>query len=324
MAYAFRPNAVTEIAGRTLTAAQAGLQRLDITLGLGCHGWAVLSLWPGSRFADAAPGDALTLALGPMGDEVAVLTGTVSARRQEAGAVVIEALDLSGTLGRARSTLTFEATPIADIVQRLADVASLKTDTDTTEELPIYYVQADRPLWDHLRDLARLTGRDLGVDAAGVLLFRKPDAGATHTLRYGAELIRWQVSAAETPVPLSRGAHGTASQSGNWHWIDADPLGEAPGAACIDGALNDRDLAAIATDAATGRAARAAWAGWLLVTGDAALRPADSIAVTGLPGGDPAPLRIRSVRHRLDGATGFTTWLDVESGGIAAGPERLL
>ena len=37
MAYAFRPNAVTEIAGQALTAAQAGLQTLEIGLGLGCH-----------------------------------------------------------------------------------------------------------------------------------------------------------------------------------------------------------------------------------------------------------------------------------------------
>ena len=319
MAYAFRPNAVTEIAGQALTAAQAGLQSLDIGLGLGCHGWAELTLWPGSAFASAAPGDTLTLALGPDGDEVAVLTGTVSSRRQEAGAVVIGALDLSGALGRARASLTFEATSVADIVQRLADEASLQTDSDTTETLSIYYVQADRPLWDHLRDLARLTGRDLGVDAAGVLLFRKPDAGSAHTLRYGAELIRWQLSADETPVPITRGAHGTASQSGNWHWIDADPLGEDPGPARIHGALSDRDLADIATGAAADRAARAALGGWLLVTGDAELRPADSISVTDLPGGDPAPLRIRSVRHRLDGASGFTTLLEVEGSGSTSG-----
>lgn len=324
MAYAFRPNAVTEIAGRSLTAAEAGLQSLDIGLGLGCHGWAELSLWPGSAFAGAAPGDALTLALGPDGDEVAVLTGTVSARRHEAGAVVIEALDLSGALGRARSTITFEATSVADIVQRLADEASLQIDSDTTESLSIYYVQADRPLWDYLRDLARLTGRDLGVAADGMLLFRKPDAGSTHTLRYGAELIRWRVTADETPVAIARGAHGTASQSGNWHWIDADPMGEDPGPARIEGVLSDRDLAEIATDAAASRATRAALGGWLLVTGDAELRPADSITVTDLPGGDPDPLRIRSVRHRLDGATGFTSLLEVEGGGSASGLGGLL
>lgn len=324
MAYAFRPNAVTEIAGRSLTAAEAGLQRLTVTLRVGCHGQAEFAFWPDSAFADAAPGDTLTLALGPRDDETPVLTGTVSARRQETDAIVVEALDLSGALGRARTTVTFEETSIADIVRKLADEASMQVDADADETLSIYYVLAHRPVWEHLRDLSRLTGRDLSVDADGTLLFRKPDAGATHTLRHGAELIRWRVTQDETPVAVARAAHGNASRSGNWHWVDSDPLGEDPGPARIEGALSDRDLATTATDAATARADRATIGGWLLVTGDAAIRPADSVSVTELPGGDPDPLRVRTVRHRLDGETGFTTYLEVEGGGAAGGLGGLL
>lgn len=319
MAYAFHPNAVTEIAGRALTAAEAGLQRLTVTLGLGCHGQAEFAFWPGSAFAGVAPGDALTLALGPRDDETPVLTGTVSARRQEAGAIVVEALDLSGALGLARTTATFEKTSIADIVRKLAEAAAMQVDADADQTLAIYYVLSQRPIWDHLRDLSRLTGRDLGVDADGRLLFRKPDAGARHTLRHGAELIRWRLAQGEAPVAIARAAHGSASQSGNWHWVDADPLGETPDPARIEGALSDRDLATTATDAATARASRAKTGGWLMVTGDAAIRPADSVTVTDLPGGDPEPLRVRRVRHRLDGETGFTTCLDIEGGGAAGG-----
>lgn len=319
MAYAFRPNAVTEIASRSLTAAEAGLERLTVTLGLGCHGQAEFAFWPGSAFADAAPGDTLTLALGPKDDETPVLTGTIAARRQETGLLVIEALDLSGALGLARTAASFEQTSIADVVRKLADEAGMAVDADGDEMLPIYYVLPERPVWDHLRDLAQLTGRDLGVDADGTLLFRQPDAGAAHTLRYGAELIDWRITRGETPPPLARAAHGSASQSGNWHWIDPDPLGETPPLSRIEGVLSDRDLATTATEAATARAARAALGGWLLVTGDAAIRPADSVSVTDVPGGDPDPLRVRAVRHRLDGATGFTTWLEVEGGGSAGG-----
>ena len=319
MAYAFRPNAVTEIAGRSLTAAEAGLQRLTVSLSLGCHGRAELALWPGSAFADAGPGDTLTLSLGPAGDEVPVLTGAISARRQEAGATVLEALDLSGPLGRARRTITFEESAIDDIVQWIADAASMQTDSDASEMLSIYYVQAHRPLWEHLRELSLLTGRDLGVDADGVLRFRKINAGTTRTLRFGAELIDWRVTADETPVAIARAAHGTASESGNWHWVDPDPLGEDPGPARVEGVLSDREMAATAGEAAAGRAANAALGGWLLVTGDAEIRPTDSATVTGLPGGDPDPLRIRAVRHRLDSETGFTTLLEVEGGGAAGG-----
>ncbi len=278
-----------------------------------------MTLWPGSAFADAGPGDTVALSIGPAGDELPVLTGTVTARHSERDAVVIEALDLSGALGRARTTITFEETRLGDIVRRIADEASMQADTDATETLSIYYVQAHRPLWDHLRDLSTLTGRDLAVDADGVLLFRKPEGGTTRTLRYGAELISWRVTGEEAPLAIARAAHGTASVSGNWHWVDPDPLGEEPGPARVEGVLTDRDMAATATDAATGRSERAALGGWLLVTGDAEIRPADSAAVTDLPGGDPDPLRIRTVRHSLDGVTGFTTLLEVEGGGTAGG-----
>lgn len=319
MTYAFRPNAVTEIASRALTAAEAGLERLTVTLELGCHGQAELAFWPRSAFADAAPGDRLTLALGPKDDEVPVLTGTVTARRQETGLAVIEALDLSGALGLARATAAFEQTSIAEVVRKLAEEAGMQADADGDETLPVYYVLPARPVWDHLRDLARLTGRDLGVDAQGTLLFRNPGAGAAHTLRHAAQLIRWRIARDEAPPALARAAHGSASQSGNWHWIDPDPLGERPSLARIEGVLSDRDLTGTASSAATARAARTALGGWLLITGNAAIRPGDSVAVTGVPGGDPDPIRVRSVRHCLDGASGFTTCLGVEGGGTAGG-----
>ena len=319
MAYVFRPNAVTEIAGRRLTAAEAGLERLTVTSALGCHGMADLVLWPQSAFASAAPGETLTLSLGPQDDEETVLTGTVATQRQGTGAVVIQALDASGALGRLRTTAVFERTSLADIVHKLADEAGVRAEADGDEMLPIYYVLPDRPVWDHLRDLARLTGRDLAVGADGCLLFRDPGAGAVHGLRHGADLIRWSIGRESAAAELAHAPHGSASSSGNWHWIDPDPAGATPSPTRIEGVLSDRDLATTATGAASERAGRAALEGWLLITGDAAIRPGDSVTVADLPGGDPGPMRVRMVGHRLDRDTGFTTFLQVEGGGSAGG-----
>lgn len=318
MSHVFRPSAIIEIGGRARTAAEAGLKRAAVSLALGRHGRAELALWPGSAFADAAIGDSVALALGPAGDETPVLTGTISERRREAEAIVLEALDIGGTLSRLRKTITFEETAIDRIVARIAEEASMQADSDAPDTLAIYYVRPERPLWEHLRELAALAGRDLTVDGDGVLLFRRPGSGGTRSIRHGAELIAWSLAERETPGPVARAALGAASESGKWHWINPDPLGEAPPPARVAGVITNRDLAEAASEAAATRAARAALGGWLRVTGDAAIRPADTALVTGLPGGDPEPLRIVAVRHGLDGTSGFTTHLEVEGGGAGA------
>ena len=319
MSFAHRPSARIEIAGQSLSAAEAGLQTLEVALGLGRHGRAELTLWTGSKFAGASAGEACTIELGAEGDETLVLTGEIIARRQERDGIVLEALDKSGKLSRLRQTITFEDSSIDDIVSRIAGEADMSVQSDAGDTLAIYYVTAHRPLWDHLRDLAALGGRDLHTGADGTLLFLEGGAGTDHTLRYGAELLGWTVIAGETPVPTTFAAHGTASQSGTWHWIGTDPLGEDPGQARVIGAFADQSLADTASEASAARSARAALQGQLLVTGDAALRPADTVSVTDLPGGDPDGMRICAVRHRLDGETGFTTTLDIQGGGDGGG-----
>lgn len=324
MSFAHRPSARIEIAGQSLSAAEAGLKSLDLALGLGCHGRAEMTFWTGSKFAGASSGEACTIELGADGDETLVLTGEVIARRQERDGIVLEALDKSSKLSRLRQTITFEDSSIDDIVLRIAGEADMSANSDADDTLSIYYVTAHRPLWDHLRDLAALGGRDLHTDADGTLLFLEGGAGSDHTLRYGAELLGWNVIAGETPTPTTFAAHGTASQSGTWHWVGTDPLGEEPGQARVIGAFADQELADTASGASAARSARAALQGQLLVTGNAALRPADAVTVTDLPGGDPDGMRIRAVRHRLDGETGFTTTLEIEGGGDGGGLLGLL
>lgn len=319
MTYAYRPNAVIDIAGQTLTAAEAGLQSLNVTLGLGRHGRADMTFWSGSKFASANAGDPFTLAIGQKDDETQVMTGTITARGQNTDSVVLEALDQGGTLSQTRSSITFEESTISDIVTRIADEAGVQAQADGDDTLSIYYVAPQRPLWDHLRDLARLTGRDLSVDPEGQLLFQPADNGASHTLRHGAELMGWQVHTGETPGSVTYGAHGTSSESGNWHWIGTDPLGENPGLARIIGALSDRSLADTASEAHAEAMDRAAIFGHLAITGNARIRPADSAIVTDLPGGDPNPLRVRGVHHQLGGDTGFVTCLDIEGGDASGG-----
>lgn len=319
MTYTYRPNAVIEIAGQSLSAAEAGLQNLSVNLGLNRHGSADLTVWPGSKFANVAEGDAIKLAIGPVGDEIAVMTGQISARQQMSDRIVLEALDQGAGLSRKRTTITFEESKISDIVTRLADENGMTSQVDGSDTLSIYYILGHRPLWDHLRDLARLTGHDLSVDADGKLLFQSGDTDETHTLRYAADLLSWRLSATENPEPVTYAAHGTASESGNWHWIGTDPLGDDPGLARIEGVFSERNLANAATNASATATTRARTSGHLNIIGNANIRPADSATVEGVPGGDPDPLRVRNVHHQFDGLAGFVTCLEVEGGGSGGG-----
>lgn len=319
MTHVYRPNAVIEISGRTLSAAEAGLQELTVTLGLGRHGRAEMVFWPASKFAEAEEGDPVTVALGPVDSEEQVLTGHVSARRQGTDRLTLEALDMSGSLSRARRAITFEDSSFAAIVEEISAETGVDALADGPETLSIYYVVPQRPLWDHLRDLAHLSGRDLSMDAEGTLLFQPEGQGASHTLRFGAELLGWSVAQADTPVPATFAAHGATDQGGNWHWIGTDPLGTDPGLARVVGAFSSRSPADAASDASAARAARMATHGTILASGNAAIRPADDVTAEGLPGGDPGSVRVRSVVHRLGGAAGFVTCLEVEGGGSGGG-----
>src|SRR6185295_4686285 len=83
-----RPAVVVELAGRQLTAAEAGLGTLQVRLGRGTHDAATLTLWPRSKLATAGVGDPLAVQLGADPDALEdVWAGAVTAVRHTAGAL---------------------------------------------------------------------------------------------------------------------------------------------------------------------------------------------------------------------------------------------
>jgi hypothetical protein len=289
-----RPNARITLDGRTLGADEAALVRLRIDLGLdGAHDQASLQLWPRSKFADAAAGAKLQIELGERDSEEPVWSGEVDARRLQPQAVLLEGLAATVSLSREHKSQSYQDQTVADIVDNR------------------------RSVWSHLRVLAGLVGADLGSAADGGLRFL-PAAGALLpvTLRYGAELLDWDLSLGSAPQPAEVAAYGSASESGDqrWHWLAHDPVGAGAAATRLPAALATRDGAQAIADALQKRAERAAVSGSLLSQGRPGLRPGDTVKVSGLPGADPGPLRVRAVRHSFDSRSGFLTRLQVEAG----------
>jgi phage protein D len=312
-----RPNARITIDGRALGADEAALVRLRIDLGLdGAHDQAALQLWPRSKFADAASGATLQIELGERDDEEPVFSGEIDARRLQPQSVWLEGLAATVALSREHKSQSYQDQSVADIVRDLA--GSIGIDQVQADlRLNAYHVDNRRSVWSHLRVLAGLVGADLASAADGGLRFL-PAAGALLpvTLRYGAELLDWDLALGSAPQPAEVAAYGSASESGDqrWHWLAHDPVGAGAAATRLPAALATRDGAQAIADALQKRAERAASAGSLLLQGQPKLRPGDTVKLSGLPGADPGALRVRAVRHSFDARSGFLTRLQVEAG----------
>lgn len=338
MSYIRTPTAKVEIGGQSLTAAEAGLARLEVTLALGAHGGAELVLWPGSRFAGAGTGDPVVItftdasagggvlgaALGALGGggEAPVLTGSVEAVRVADGQTSIEVLDATAALSRTYLSRSYLDLDVAGIVEDLAaDVAIDEVEADTP--LEYYAVENRSSAWAHLLRLADLAGCDLSAGPDGGLRFRPVGRGDSHEIRFGAELIAYDFGQAEAGTPRQVAPHGAASEAGNWHWPLADPLGAEPGPARIVGGITNREAADQATAAAAFRADAARVRGQVTTLGNAAIRPGDSVTLVDVPGGVDEALRVRQIRHRLDGRSGFISVMEVEAGGGAGAFDAL-
>lgn len=327
MSFDFRPGARIDIDGRSLTAAEAGLETMRLTLGIATHGQAGLVVWPGSKFAGVRPGASISVALGQ--DETLVMRGAVSTVTELPERLLIMALDATAPLSQTRRSLTFRDMNAADMVSALAAEAGVDTETlDAGTTFPAYAIDNRLSLWRHLCELAALTGADLTSTPEGKLRFAVGSGAQARQLRKGAQIMDWGKARS---MPVSShvfGTHGAASSAGAqaWHQIDPDPLGEEPETALVPGVARSREIADAGARAAALRAARRASRARAVIFGDAAIRPAGSVEIldedsagllaqaAGVPGvgSGGASYRVLTIRHELSPTTGFVTTLDLE------------
>ena len=311
-----RPNAQVTIDGRSLSSAEGAIVALRVDLGLqGAHDGVCLTLWPDSKFATAAPGDAISVALGDAGAEVDVLGGEVLAARSRPEGLVIEGVAATIALSRLFKSQSYVNPTVADVVNDLIGGAAVDR-VDAPLGLGAWHAENRLSVWQQLQALARLAGADLGSAADGSLRFVAPQPGGAPTrLRYGAQLLHWDLAQAVATTAPALATHGAGSAAGSsrWHWLSHDPVGAGADPARIAGALATRDAAQSAGQALADRAARQGRFGRVLIVGDASLRPGDTVELADLPGDDPGTLRVMAVQHRLDRASGFLTRLTVEA-----------
>jgi prophage tail gpP-like protein len=318
-----RPSVRISVNGRSLSAAEAALLslRLDLCIN-GAHDAVLLTLWPQSTLADSQVGDTLSIAIGEQGAEQDQLTGTIAAVRHGLRSVTLEGLGATAALSRSFVAQTYLNQSVGQIVQDLAGSASVSVDQVQADlQLGVWHVDSSRPVWSHLQQLAKLSGTDLGASASGGLRFVPADAASSPTqLRYGAELLDWELARAEAQEPPQVAALGAGSEAGTEksHWLRHDP--GAGSRSRIQAGLVTKDAADAAAKALKDAASRAALRGRVWIVGNATLRPGDTVELADLPGQSPGTLRVLALQHRLDTPSGFVTRLSVEgAGGGGAG-----
>ena len=310
-----RPNAKVTIAGRSLSAAEGAIVSLRVDVGLGsAHDGVSLQCWPGSQFNSAAPGDKISVALGDKGSEIDVLGGEVLTVQQRPDGQMIDGVSATIALSRLFKTSSHVNPTVADVVRDLIAGAAVDR-IDAPLKLGAWHAENRLSVWMQLQALARLAGADLGSAADGGLRFVSPQPlGAALRLRYGAQLLDWDLAQSVARTAPAAAPHGAGSAAGTsrWHWLSHDPVGAAADPSHVPGALATRDAAQAVAQAWSDRATRQVLAGRLLIVGHAALRPGAVVQLVDLPGKDPGHLRVLAVQHRLDRVSGFLTRLTVE------------
>jgi phage protein D len=317
----FRPSATITRSGRSLTAAEAAVLRIDVSLGvLGGHDGATLTVWRSSKLADLGRGDPLAIALGERDGEVDVTAGTVSQVAARGSVVEIELLAGTAPLSRSFLSRSYLGQTVADVVRDLAGDADVDQ-IDAAAELSAYAVDDRRPVWSHLRDLAALVDADLGASPAGALRFVPVATPAPVRLGAQRDLLAWSIGPRSAAESVAIAAYGSASEAGadQWHWLRRAPAASGDGAVRLVHAFHTRQLADQLAQALAARQQRRAVGGTATLGGNPDLRPGGVVQAADAPGGDPGPLRILRVDHVLDASRGFTTTIAVEGTGAGAG-----
>ncbi|MFT5542068.1 MAG: hypothetical protein ACI97K_001773 [Glaciecola sp.] len=324
-----RPNAVITLDGQKLTSAEAGLVSLRLDLGFNTHDKLQMTLWPNSKLGSASPGSELVVELNNevpandllssignlLGDENpnALWTGTVDSVQRSAGQLFLSGLASSAQLSQARLSATWADQSIADIIKDMA--GDIDTEIEADLNLANYSIDNSRSVWSYLYDLAQLTGAELSSAAnGGVRFVLAAKDSSSISLRYGADLIDWNLSEKQSSSLIVAAQHGASSSAGKekWHWLAHDPVGSDGDSTVIPAAFSNREAADAFSDAALSRQQRSTIQGEVWIGGRTDLRPGTLVELTGLPQGDSGKLRVKAVTHQMDGKTGFITALAVE------------
>lgn len=266
-------------------------------------------------------GDWASIALGYADDGGLenVMTGSVVSI--EAGLTITRVVvhSLASLLLHAFTDNTYVGRTAGEIVRDLAGKGGVAVErADDGIAFPSYVIDGRRNIYQHMRDLADLSGLDLYINSEGKLVFEKFYGGKKiHVFEYGKHILELQVMRSMPragSVEFWGESPGGSRAADAWSWLTKDFKGFSgragsgtPKLLVERPSLRTAEAANTASQAAYERVQRRAVRGRLLVQGDPQVRLGDSIRLVGLREDLNRSYQVRSVNHRLNKSGGFTT-----------------
>ena len=248
-----------------------------------------------------------------------VMVGTVVT--VEPNLTTVRVIGYSGASAILRTFVeqTYEGKTAGAIVHDLAGKARVEVATaDDGITFPAYVIDGRRGVYNHMLDIATLSGVDLYINSDGKLVFEKFASGKTvHKFEYARHIVGLDV--VQTPPNAGMvqawgegpsGGHGDNA----WAWLTKD-FSSSKGTAG-SGALLLLENSALRTVAAASTAANAALTtiqrrtvrGELRTIGQPGIKLGDAIQLGGLPDDTlNKNFQVRSITHRITKLSGFTT-----------------
>ncbi|CAJ36895.1 phage late control D family protein [Methanocella arvoryzae] len=196
-------------------------------------------------------GDEVSVELGFDGSNTKVFTGGVDSVDPAVSGATITCLSLASLLARKRINQVYEKQAAGAIVEDIAGRAGLAVkEPDDGLSFPSYVIDDSKTAYQHLRELAELSGCDLFLNAEGHLIFKKYEEQKPITLRYGRDIV--DVSVQETNPRVSGVRvfeESPASSMGDdtSHWLSKKTMGgscgDEDGHLITNPAIRDKDTA---------------------------------------------------------------------------------
>ena len=213
---------------------------------------------------------------------------------------------------------TYEGRSAGEMVRDLAEKAGVDIEkADDGIAFPAYVVDGRRNFYQHMRDLADLSGLDLYINPEGKVVFEKFISGKKiHVFEYGKHIIELEVLKSNPPAEKVE-AWGESPGGGKaaeaWSWLTKDfskskgVSGSGDGKVLIEQpVIRTSKAAGTVAEAARIRIQEQAVKGRLLLQGQPQVRLGDAIRLVGVQGMEK-PLQVRNVAHRIAKSGGFTT-----------------
>ena len=291
------------------------------------------------------PADSFTLLLGNVdglkpvqGDKAAIELGyadngglkqviTGSVESVEPGLITTRIVGYSAAYALLRSNIdqTYEGKKAGDLVKDLAGIA--KVDVSSADDgiaFPAYVIDGRRSFYQHMRDLADLSGLDLYINSDGKLVLEKFTGGKIiHVFEYGKQILELEILHTPPEAELVEAwgeSPGGSKPAAAWAWLTKDfkpylgSAGSGSSKLLVErSALRTSKAAHIAAEAARSRIQEQTVRGRLLLPGQPQVRLGDAVRLAGVPDNLSGTFQVRSITHRITKACGFTTSIGFRS-----------